>query len=193
MIIKYTDSQMLDIWRLAANIEPTLSDASIERFDSIDIDRRLRIAMRGWYIDYLTNAEADILPVADLTNYARCTEGSVSGHWTVRMSCEIGRITSLELNGTGIVPLLNPSKPENADVCRRLSNRMARYGNMAVAFYTPGTDYINLYVKPSVVPEIKAVYGTMVTDDETYTVDERTVARIFADGVALKALNTLPL
>lgn len=58
---------MLDLWRLAAGLVPAEAEASVERFDSLDIDRRLEIAMRAWYLDLLDNAPVRYLAPGDIS------------------------------------------------------------------------------------------------------------------------------
>lgn len=53
----YSHDQMLSIWRLRLGLEAPENEASIERFDALDIERSICMAMRQWYLNLLDTAE----------------------------------------------------------------------------------------------------------------------------------------
>ena len=38
MILRLNDEQMLALWREGAGLEPAFSEASVERFDAVNVD-----------------------------------------------------------------------------------------------------------------------------------------------------------
>lgn len=187
MIITLNDQQMLELWRLGAGLVPPALDCSIERFDAIDVDARLRYAMRSWYVDYLQTAPPDMVDVTDLTSYCRVSGTVDPDRWTVRLMCDTARVTELETVDRGAVAVIDPGDPEARPTLARLQNRMTRHGSRPVALYIPGTNRLTLYLKSRTVPEIASVRGVRVTDDDVFTVDERVLARI--PELAVKALT----
>lgn len=177
---------MLEMWRRGAGLEPAVAEASVERFDSLDIDGRLLTAMRAWYIDYLVGAPEDMVPVADLTEYARVTATEAPDEWRLRLSCPTARITGVELEGFGAARILNPDCAEHRDAIGRLENKFVRRGCRVAAIHRPGTDHALITVSSDSAPVIKEVRGVAVTDDETFTVDERVLADI--PRLAMKTL-----
>ncbi len=175
MLITYDDERMLELWRQGASLEPALAEASIERFDSLDITRRLRTAMRAWYIDYLTTAPVDKVPVTDLTEYVRTAPGPGERQITVQTVCETARITSIVLNGFGLVPLLDI---DDVQQMSGMGNRFIRHGDTPKAFYRAGSDTAVINYPGDDEPEVAAVHGVLIPEDDVYIVDERVLADI---------------
>lgn len=177
MIVTLTDRRMLEIWRQGANLEPALTEGSIERFDGIDIDSKLMIAMRAWYVDYLATAPLDMVPVKDLTDSATVESGPAPDQTTIRLTCKLARITALRIDKIGFVPLIDPDNPDNAELVRRLSNRFVRHGSCPVAFCRRGDDKIVVNLA-TIDENALTVYGVPVSEDDTFVVDERILADI---------------
>lgn len=178
MLITYDDERMLDVWRQGALLEPALAEASIERFDSLDIKQRLRMTMRAWYIDYLANAPVDMVPVSDLTEYARTAAGPAEGSMTLRLVCETARITEITLDGYGDVSLMNPDSKDNAEILKAMGNKFVRNGDTPKAFYRPRTDTAVIFFPGDEEPVITAVRGVLIPEDDVFVFDERMLAEI---------------
>lgn len=186
MILKLNDEQMLALWREGAGLEPAFSEASIERFDAVNVDGLLRRAMRAWYIDYLYTAPVAMVPVTDLTDYMRIEPGCVPGQWILILMCETARIVSLEIDGYGTIPIVNPADQDNTPLIRRLANRFVRFGSQPVALHIPGADRVVLNIRSKTAPVV-TVRGVEVTGDDMFCVDERVLAQI--QPLASKVLN----
>lgn len=186
MFVTLDDERMLGLWREGAGLEPALADASIERFDGLDINRILRTAMRSWYIDYLVRAPLDMVRVDNLTDYARISRAATSDTWTVSLSCETARIVSVTLRDTGHIPLLNPDDPAAAPVLTSLANRFVRHGAIPVGLCRKASNTVTVFLNPEALPVIREVRGVMIPEDDTFVVDERALAQI--PDLAHKAL-----
>ena len=191
MIITYNDRQMLELWRLGAGLEPAFADSSVERFDALDIDRRLQIAMRAWYIDYLVNGPAELVPVDDLTKYTQMSEVEGHGYWLLNLMCETARITEITLKGYGPLTIIDAHDNDFAATAWRLANRMTRHGSTTTAVYRRGTPTAIVNVKRKTPPVILSVRGVVIPDDDKYVFDERVMAQI--PELATKALFNTPL
>lgn len=62
MIISLSSSQMLQAWRKAAGLEPSIDSCSIEAFDGIDVNDRISTLMRQWYLALLDTADPALIP-----------------------------------------------------------------------------------------------------------------------------------
>ena len=60
MIVNYSRSEMLQIWRRCAGLEPSASSCTVERFDGIDVDTRLEGLMRLWYLALLDEGDINL-------------------------------------------------------------------------------------------------------------------------------------
>ena len=176
MFITLSDERMLEIWRQGAGLEPPLADASVEVFNSLDVTMRLSTAMRAWYLDYLADAPLDRVPISDVTESAVLTPDHADDQWIVRPKGKIARITSIECASHGSVPLINPLDPANAHLVRCLSNRFVRRGFMPVALYVPNAP--TALILSASEPVISCVNAVIVTEDDTYIIDERILADI---------------
>ena len=90
---------MLQAWREALGLNIILTDATVERTDGIDLDARLRRAMRAWYLDALDHGPLCHLSTEDVAREA--TE--MLTHGRIASSLEIPeawrRIVSVQLSG----------------------------------------------------------------------------------------------
>lgn len=178
MIVKYTYEEMYAIWRNMLGLEPELGEASVERFDSIDLRRRITLEMRAWYMNYLYTAPLDRLPVSDITEYARVVAGPGQDRWTIKLSCAVTKITEVVIGSVGPLCVLNPDDAANADLLRRLDNRIWRHGCRPVALHRPGDTAIVINVDGRTAPVIERISGVMVPESDFYYVDEREIPAI---------------
>lgn len=89
---------MLDLWRLAAGLVPAEAEASVERFDSLDIDRRLEIAMRAWYLDLLDNAPVRYLAPGDISRRLVWRRDSATGTLSADIPADVRRIIAVRMD-----------------------------------------------------------------------------------------------
>lgn len=175
MLVTLDDRQMLQLWREGAGLEPALDDASVERFDAINIDMRLLTAMRAWYIDCLTNAPSHLVPVTDLSEWAELDKGPSDDTWTLSLICECARITDIAVENVGLLSLVSP---DDTRAVTALRNRFVRHGCQPVALYRNGERTAILNIRSRQRPSLRYVRGVMIPEDDIYTVDERMLAAI---------------
>ena len=174
MILHLNPGQMLDLWRTAAGLEPALGDASVERFDSIDVDMLMNRHLRAWYTDYLHTAAPDHLYVSDLTAGATVRRGPGHDWWTLELDSPEVRITEIEIEGLGPIEVVDPDNEDARPMLQRLRNRMYRHGCRPVALHRRGEPKALLNVAGSSAPGLKSVKG-VVDDEEIYHIDERDI------------------
>lgn len=68
ILLKYTQAEMLDMWKLKLHIAPLQTNCSIIRSDGIDIDALLILKINEWYSNLLNTAPHQWLPVEDISN-----------------------------------------------------------------------------------------------------------------------------
>lgn len=189
MTVTYDDSRMLELWRQCAGLEPAIAEGSVERFDNLDIDRRLRIAMRSWYLEYLREAPLHKAPVTDLTQYARLSKTSTRGCYRLSMICPVARITEIETAEQGMIAIVDPETPDGRRMAAALENRIYRLGGKATAICGHCSDTAIIYGPDDIDLTPTAVRGVMITDDDVFTFDESVLNEIPA--LALAAISEI--
>lgn len=89
---------MLDLWRLAAGLVPAEAEASVERFDCLDIDRRLEIAMRAWYLDLLDNAAVRYLAPENISARLVWQRDSATGTLAAEIPADVRRVLAVRMD-----------------------------------------------------------------------------------------------
>lgn len=174
MILKLQDDSMLEIWRHAAGFEPSLSEASIERFDSLDVNVTMRRAMRAWYLDLIATGDLGYLRVDDITDRVAVVAGARNGEWRVTLPADTGRIVSVELIGYGTVPLVRDDRL--AEYAASGDNRYLRVGGAMKAVVSAGSRELRVY--GPVQPEVSRLRAVTIPEDDTYILDERALGLI---------------
>lgn len=170
MVITLNDDSMLEIWRLAAGFEPSLSEASIERFDSLDIDTTLRRQMRAWYLDLIATGDLGYLRVDDITDRVRISPGGRTGEWRITLPVDTGRVVDIEIEGQGAVTITPEAKTQISD------NRYIRCGGRSKAVLSADRREIRIYgTKQPTVNRLRAV---TIPEDDVYILDERALGLI---------------
>lgn len=90
-----THAQMLDLWRMAAGLEPPLAEASVERFDSLEVDRSLAIIMRQWYLQLLDTAELCYLAPENIAARIEWQKSPSSQRLLARLPADVRRVVSV--------------------------------------------------------------------------------------------------
>lgn len=161
---------MLEIWRQAAGFEPSLSEASIERFDSLDITTALRRQMRAWYLDLIATANFDYLRVDDIADRIRVREGGRTGEWYITLPADTGRVVDIEIEGQGTVAIT----PE--DDIHISDNPYIRCGQRSKAILSSDGREIRIY--GAIQPSIRRLRAVTIPEDDIYILDERALGLI---------------
>ncbi len=114
MILTLTHDQMLDLWRNAAGLEPVEAEASIERFDAIDLTRRLELAMRQWYLHLIDKGDPALLVAENIADRLKWHSNADRRLHTAAIPRDIRRITTIRADETSL-PL---SITDNSDLLR---------------------------------------------------------------------------
>lgn len=180
MIVKYTYQEMMDAWRAMTGLEPAMADASVERFDGFEMERRLAVEMRAWYLNYLRTAPLERVPISDLIDHVSVFPGPGHDWWTVTWDRPTARIVDLALEGTGPVPIVtDPDALKESAPLQRLRNRMWRRGCQPVAFHRTGSDRLIVNAASATTPLVSQLTGVVTDhDDGCYYVDEQELANI---------------
>lgn len=62
-MMTYTQEEMLAIWRTRLGFDELRTDCTVERYDGLDVNAGILAAMRAWYLNLLSTAPAQLLPV----------------------------------------------------------------------------------------------------------------------------------
>lgn len=176
MIITLTDERLLGLWRERARLEPVLSDASIERFDCVDINSRLRMDMRQWYLELLSSGPLEMVDVTDVKARTRVEPAATHGIWNITLPASTARLVSISLNHRGPVRIMDPDSPEGLRCRQLLENKFVRMGCIPVAFHRPGTRQVTLFY--SSTPELYKVMTVEIPEDDIYILDEKALSTI---------------
>ena len=98
MMMKLSEQEMLDLWKLRCGYVTPRRDCYLERDDDVELDTELLHRIRAWYADLLMNAPADMLPVEDVA--ADCNVGAgFDGAVLLRLPDRCVRVLAVRLNG----------------------------------------------------------------------------------------------
>lgn len=162
MIVTLSHERMLGLWRGRAGLEPALAGASVERFDSLEIDTLLAVKMRAWYLELLDTAPLDRLDVRDVTSRVKVEACGVRCR-RVSPGVDVRRVAGVELDGEGAV-LLSRGRPGDARALRMLENPLMRHCTAV----DEGDGTWTVYGDGALT-----VRGVMDPGDELYRLDER--------------------
>ena len=175
MILTLTSQQMLQTWRLCAGLESLASDCSVERFDGVDLDSRLKELMRQWYLSMLD--EGDPAMVGTPTD-ARPLVSSTNDGYTASISCQssVRRLTRIRLSEwqreAAVV-----DREAVADLLPLQSNPFARAGVCdPIAWREP--DGSVKAIPSSAASRIVSASAIIDPGDDTYRLDERALSTI---------------
>lgn len=178
MLTTLSSSQMLDVWRSCAGLEPLLDQCSVTRFDGVDIDSWLRPLMRRWYLDYLDGlfpgiprpvVKAAGLLSLELTD-ADGPQASVSADPSVRT------VLSLRLSGWSSDAFV----ASGADAARALvlmSNPFSRPGAASPLAWLGDDDVVRVAPADS-SSRIVAALAVVDPGPDTYIFDDRALSHI---------------
>lgn len=175
-MITLSDTRMLDLWRSGAGLEPALADASVERFDALNVDDVLRSAMREWYLDLLHHGPLDMVPVTDIAERATVNADGADNVWQIRLTPDVTRVVGLSVTGYGPVRLVTLGSDEADRLAEALDNPFVRRSTSPRAMYNPGERKITVW--STTKPQIDSLRAVVVCEDDTYILDERALGLI---------------
>ena len=98
MLRSYTHSEMLELWRSVAGLEPLRADCTVEAVEGLDADGVIVPRMRTWYLNLLDTAPAHLLPVADVAS--ECVLKALpGGAAAVELPQKVRRLLRVRLSG----------------------------------------------------------------------------------------------
>lgn len=180
MIVNFSHQQMLQAWRTRAGLEPSVSDGSLERFDAVDIDSRISLMMRRWYLDLLDTGDpamvgcaSEVAPMLTLTPCVGGYAARISGNDSIR------RVVSIRLSGWQRDAVLVDASPASRTVALQ-SNPFSRAGSTdPVAWRHPDGDLI--VVPADSDSRIISAKAYLDTGADLYRLDERALTTIPRD------------
>lgn len=177
-----THSEMLGIWRMFRHLEPPLAEASVERYDCLEVDRMLSIAMRAWYLDLLDNAPLRMVCPVDIAPRLSWTRVEGSTLLVADIPADVRRIVAvtsgglpLELSSGSVTSLAGGPLPRRRASCSPLGCQPAMYSAAPAIPAASVTDTAICVDSPKAPDSVMAV-----TDpgDETYIFDEAALSTI---------------
>lgn len=172
----YTEKQMLQAWREALGLNVSLTEATVERTDGIDLDARLRRAMRAWYLDALDHGPLCHLVPEDVT--AEVTEMLVAGPVTSTMEIPEAwrRMVSVQLAGWAR-PAVPVAAADAGLALERMASRYAAPGPAEPVAVVAGT---SLICCPA-APRAACVLAVVDPGPELYRMSESLLGTIPTD------------
>ena len=174
--MRLTDSQMLAHWRVYRGLANEHAECSIEIFDNINLDQRLRMEMRQWYLDLLDNGDLRHLVLTDISDRLKPVPLQ-TGIWRIKLPGEVRRLVSLVVDGADA-----PVKLIRETDVRRIKLNRNPYSRSSAAFPTAiitPDGWVTLYCRRRSLT--LTCYGTGVVDpgDEVYEMDESALALLY--------------
>lgn len=93
MILRLTESQMLERWRLLALLEPMRSEGDASRDDLLDLDALCLMRMRAWYSWLLDTAPVEMLKNSDISQHLTLRGDSLI------LSSRVRRVLTVRMTG----------------------------------------------------------------------------------------------
>lgn len=180
MIVNYSRSEMLQIWRRCAGLEPSASSCTVERFDGIDVDTRLEGLMRLWYLALLDEGDINLAGApADATELVTpLPPGDDSRIATLICAPAVRRLCTIRLSGWKRPATVTDRRNDLYGTALQ-DNRYSRAGAVTPITWFDGDGTV--YATPA-GPETTVVSATAYIDNGTdsYRLDERALATIHA-------------
>lgn len=63
----YSERQLIDEWKMRSGLEPVRIDATLQRYDALDIDAYVKRMLDDWYLKLLDEGDAAFLDPEDVT------------------------------------------------------------------------------------------------------------------------------
>lgn len=112
-------AEMLEEWKIRKGFYPGLRGCFVERDDGVDTDSILTREMSGWYARLLSEAPAELLPVADVGE--RC-EVTVDKRLTATISLPGDCVRVLSVKMPSWTRCVTRIEPEGSEPARRQEN-----------------------------------------------------------------------
>lgn len=63
----YSEQQLIDEWKMRSGLEPVRIDATLQRYDALDIDAYVKKMLDDWYLRLLDEGDISLLDPEDVT------------------------------------------------------------------------------------------------------------------------------
>lgn len=178
MIVTLTSDQMLLAWRSCAGLESLTIDCSIERFDGIDINSRIRFLMRQWYLELLDSHDPLLLgPPVDVSNLVDIAARYPDGSAAIRFSPSLRVLSSIRLSDW-----LRPASVTDASLLANSialhANPFARPGVCAPLAWRQHSDASVRITPVSASAQIVEANGYIDTGEDSFRLDSRALCTI---------------
>lgn len=177
MKLRLTKEEMLAQWMLRRHLEPVRADCVVARSDAIDLEAYCAMEMRGWYLNLLATAPADLLAPRDIASECDIEAGADGYSVEVWLPDRVVRPLTARLAGwrrsARVEDEASPSAARCA--CRFSAGGIAE----PVAIAGPG-GRLRLYSRPSTrrAPVLESLEAVVDEGEEFYCLDERALALI---------------
>lgn len=175
MMLTFTSLQMLQTWRRCAGLESLASDCSVERFDGVDLDSRLKELMRRWYLSLLD--EGDPLLIGQPTDAKRLVTLAPDGYGaTVSCDASVRRLCSIRLSGW----LREATVVDRESVAKLLplqSNPFARAGACDPIAWREHDGTIRI-IPAKASSTVVAATAVIDPGEDTYRLDDRALSTV---------------
>lgn len=94
-----THEQMLELWKLHSGLEPALAEASVSRFDCLDVDRLLSLKMRAWYVDLMRRGDTAYVEPVEIVDRLKFKRTRDKHALVARLPPDVVCVISTKLDG----------------------------------------------------------------------------------------------
>ncbi len=169
--------EMLARWMWRRYLEPVRTDCRVERDDAVDLRAICAAEMRGWYLELLATAPAELLAPRDVAGECEWEAAADGYSVEVWLPAAVARPLSARLAGwERSAAIVGPEDP-SARLC---ASRFGAGGIVEpVAVMEPG-GRVRLYSRPSTRrdPVVESLMAVVDTGPELYSFDERALSLI---------------
>ncbi|MEF9923599.1 MAG: hypothetical protein RR383_09335 [Muribaculaceae bacterium] len=111
-MLRLTEAEMLELWKLKLKLYPVRKDCIIERNDGIDIGEYLLLQIREWYSKLLSDAPSQWLPCVDIATKLVITNEN-NGMKSVALPIDCVRPVEWKMSAwkRSVTEFISPSSP----------------------------------------------------------------------------------
>lgn len=173
--------QMLDRWRTAHNLEPARLDCSVEVFEGWDVNERLTLEARQWYLHLLDTAPASCLCPHDISDRVRLTApADLTGVRTAPLPDDVRRVLTLTVSGAAAPVTVTDADGVDAATLRRLRGCAGNHytaGNAATPVAAVSGRTLWLWTGTA-MPEVTEIRAVTDPGEDVFELDESALALI---------------
>ena len=173
-----THDQMLAQWKLRHYMEPLREDCEVTRYDGVNVDSLIALAMQDWYLHLLDTAPLKMVPLTDLANETAQIDRPETGAVVVKLPENVRRVVAVNIEGCpqDIVPVTDMTDYRVA----LQKSEYSRGGRCEPVAVLSAGGILTVYGEDESgkLPVVEHIYAVVLPEANTYIFDESALSTI---------------